>query len=65
MRLIKESEQTADCLACRHYGFFPEEILSHVCRAMEYAGKRPAADTMFHPEEGPCPLFESSGKVTP
>jgi hypothetical protein len=63
MKLIRESDRTADCKPCRHYGFYPGEFFPHVCRAMEYAGKQSAAETIFHPEDGPCPLFEPSGKA--
>lgn len=63
MRLIKETEQTADCAGCRHYRFHPEEPFPHVCQAMEYMGKQPASETVLNPEEGPCPLLESPGKA--
>ncbi len=58
MKLIKEPEQPIGCELCRHYLFRPEERFPHGCRAMQYVGKYPAAETVLNADDGPCPLFE-------
>jgi hypothetical protein len=60
MKLIKLSEQTADCRQCRHYFFRNGERFPHGCLALEYIGRQPASEIVLNAAERPCTLFAPS-----